>query len=417
MPLALALCACEPPREAERPPAPRAVAPPPTAVAPPRREEGAALVRTLFRDDWFGGVTLLGIDAARMRALVRLESQEPSRLVLDTIDLRKGERVDRWEASPEQADRAKRATSFTPLSGGFVADVDRFARMLADLGPWHLRHPIGSPTFAVAPGKHRVLFGGRPTDGSEGDWLFAMTKDGGSRRVDGGLVASYSPVFSPDGERAAFVGCAGSPCDYGLFVVKLSEASSELPRPKRVAGIQRATAPMWTASGDAVLTVGSRAAERCLFRVSADAGSAKSLACVRGLEDVSFTQDPEGRTAAIAGARGVPGKQTVDVTWVLVADGTVLGTQSIDRAVGSSVLNAAGLMAMPMQRGAVGVVDLVSGESQLIPESEGWFFGFEGARWVEDTLVLLRKVKDKRGYDLVAIDVRKAAKRRGDPWL
>ena len=381
-------------------------------VAPKAERSDAVMLRPLYHDDWFGGVTLLGVDAKRMRAVIKLDSADPPRVAIDTIDLAKGERVERWEATGDQATRAMRGPAFTALSGSFDKDLSRYASLVGELGPWHLRQPLTAPTFAVAPGRKHVLFGSTPTDGSEGDWLFSMADDGKHKRVDHGLRASYSPVFSPDGERVAFIGCVTSPCDYGVFLARIGD-----DKPRRAPGIQRASSPMWTAAGDSVLTVGARGPERCLFRIGRDAVTPKALHCVKGLEDVSFAQDPDGRTAALAGVRGVPGKQVVDVTWILLADSTVLGTQSIDRAVGSSVLSSSGLMALPMQRGAVGAVDLVTGSSTIIPESEGWFFGFEGARWVGDSLIVLRKTEGQKGYDVVAIDVRKASGRRDEPWL
>ncbi|MFO0549507.1 MAG: hypothetical protein U0271_14035 [Polyangiaceae bacterium] len=101
---------------------------------------------------------------------------------------------------------------------------------------------------------------------------------------------------------------------------------------------------------------------------------------------------------------------------MLLENGTVLGRETVDRAVGSSVLSASGLLALPMQRGAVAVVDLTTGVTTLIGEENGWFFGFEGARWLGDQLVLLRKKGDDKGFDIVAIDVHKVA-RRDQPWL
>ena len=388
----------------------------PTAAKPPAAKQvplPAGVVRVLYRADWFGSVTLLGVEPTTPRALLRLESQDPARLLLDTVDLARGQRAERWEATSDRAESAQRATGFAPLTGTFEADAIRFAQLLRGLGPWHLRPPLASPTFAVTQQRDRMLFGSVPTDGSSGDWLYSMGVSGrASRRVDLGLVASYSPVFAPDGESFAFIGCGSSPCDYGLYLAKVGD-----DRPRRVSGIQRAKPPTWSLLGDAVYTVGSRGAERCLFKTPPQQGPLpKAIACVKGLEDVSFAQDPEGRTGVLAGVRGVPGKQAVDVTWVLLADGSVLQTHSIERAVGSSVVSASGLMALPMQRGAVGVVDLVTGTSTVLGEEHGWFFGFEGARWVDDSLILMRKFPDHKGFEVVAIDVRKVA-RRDQPWL
>ncbi len=210
-----------------------------------------------YEDDWFGGVTLLGVDERRMRALVRLQAQGPERLALDLVDIEQGKRVERWEATPDRA-RAAQGGAFSPLSGTFEADAARFAAMLRELGPWHMRPAMPAPTFAVTAVRKHFLFGSPPTDGTDGDWLFTMQGNGAaSRRVDAGLIASYSPVFSPDGETVAFRSCVSSPCDYALFLAKVGE-----DRPRRVTGIATSTPPVWTAAGDAVLTVGTRAGER-----------------------------------------------------------------------------------------------------------------------------------------------------------
>ncbi len=372
---------------------------------------GGPSVSVRYQDDWFGGVTLLGVDGQRARAVIRLEAHAPERFALDVVDLEKGSRVERWEASPERAKSAM-AGAFSPLSGSFEADASRFASILRELGPWHMRPALASPTFAVSPRRAPFLFGSAPTDGSQGDWLFSMQGDGAaSRRIDQGLIASYSPVFAPDGETVVFRGCSSSPCDYGLFLVKVGE-----DRPRRVTGIQSASPPAWTLGGDAVLTVGSRGQERCLFKITVSPLSIpKALACVKGLEDVSFSQDPEGRTAVLAGVRGRAGAQKVDLTWLLVADGSVLATHTIERAVGSSVVSASGLLAMPMQKGAVGLLDLVTGKISFVPSEHGWFFGFEGARWLGDRLVLLRKIEGQKGYEIVTVDARAMTER--DKWM
>lgn len=418
--LGIALCAataaCPPPETAQEPIGPPSTVslrqPVPSIRAkPPSAAAGGPSVVKHYQDDWFGGVTLLGVDGKKNHVVVRLEAHGPERLAVDTIDLHKGTRVDRWEATPERAKTAQ-GGSFAPLSGSFESDATRFASILRELGPWHTRPALASPTFAVSARRAPFLFGSPATDGSQGDWLFSMRGDGAaSRRVDQGLVASYSPVFGPDGETVVFRGCSGSPCDYGLFLVKVGE-----DRPRRVTGIGGASPPAWNTDGSAVLTVGTRGNERCLFKVAVSPLSTpKALACVKGLEDVSFSQDPDGRTAVIAGVRGRAGAQAVDLTWVLLADGSVLANHTIPRAVGSSVVSASGLLAMPMQKGAVGLLDLVTGKSSLVPAEHGWFFGFEGAKWLGDRLVLLRKIEGVKGYEIVTVDARVMTER--DKWM
>ncbi len=376
---------------------------------PPTAGLDSERVKVLYEDDWFGGVTLLGIDVAHGRAVVRLEGQAPARLAFDVIDLATKKRVDRWQATEDHAKTALKGPWFAPITGSFDGDAQRFAGLLRGLGPWHVRPSIPLPTFAVSARDDAFVFGAPSTDGNNTDWLYAGEAGGSSRRLDGGLVASYSPVMSPDGTAVAFRGCASSPCDYGLFLSKLDDE-----RPHRASGIIGSSPPVWTARGDGVLAVGSRGDGRCLFKATLGPMPPRTLTCVKGLRDVGFAQDSVGRTAAIAGVRGQAGVQSVEVTWVLLEDGTVLGTHTVDRAVGSSVLSDSGLLALPMQKGAVGVVDLVTGTSAV--DQTGWFFGFEGARWRGDELILLRKVEGRTGFQIVAVDVHGLAG-RSKPWL
>jgi hypothetical protein len=373
--------------------------------APRAVETVAKGVELLWQEEWFGAVSLLGVDAAGGRALVRLEAQTPSpRLVLEVVDLPRRASHSRWEADQKHAVRATQTGLFGALTGDFSGDAQRFGALLAEVGPWHMRGAIASPTFAVAPERRAVVYGGQPRDGSDGDWLFAASSSGAERRLDGGLRASYSPVVSPDGRYVAFRGCASSPCDYGLFVTSLEGGS-----PRRAPGIQQASPPVWSVLGDAVLSVGSKQArpgERCLLRVAPEGVVPRALHCVKGLEQVEFEQDPEGRTGVLMGVRGEPGRQVVELHWILLADGTVLSSHTVERGTGGGVVSSSGLLAMPMQRGGVGLVDLVTGSNTAVEDPEGWFFGFDGARWVGDRVVLLRKAEAFTGYQIVAIDAR-----------
>ncbi len=401
--LALALGGCPPPEAdapiAAAPPPPMLPAPAPPSAAPPRGQR----VKVLYRDDWFGGVTLLGIDANGPKAAVRLESESPKRLAIDLVDLEHGVRTDRWDVTDDVTRSALLGRGF-PLSSGQEGSVARFAKLMASLGPWHMRPALPTPTFAVTADRSAILFGAPPADGRDGDWLMAVDRDGRNpKRVDEGLRASYSPVFSPDGAHFAFRGCTSSPCDYGLFLAQLGQ------KPHRVGGISGSTPPVFSKSGDALYVVGngSRSGTRCLFKASVGAaGSPTSLQCVAGLDDVSFTEDPEGRTGVISGVRGVPGQQHVDFTWVLLEDGTMLQQHSVDRAIGGGMLNGAGLLALPMQKGALALVDLVNDKSAVVPESEGWFFGFDSGRWLGDWLVVMRKPEGSKGYEIVGLDAR-----------
>ena len=394
-----------PPEEARAPvpkpsaPPPAAPAPEPIATASPQKGE----MRIYFRDDWFGGVTLLGVDPNGPRAILRLESEAPPRLAIDSIDLERGQRVERWDVESNDTRRALQGRGFA-LTSAFETDLVRFAKIIGTLGPWHMRPSLPAPTFAVNGDVSTILFGAPPADGRDGDWLIGVGKDGKNpQRVDDGLRASYSPVFSPDGFHVAFRGCTLSPCDYGLFLTQLGG------KPRRVSGLAGSTPPVFSKTGEVVYAVGNgpRAGTRCLYKASVTGSSTpSSVACVQGLTDVSFVEDPDGRTGVLSGVRGIPGQQSVDFNWVLLEDGTVLQTHMIDRAIGSGVINGSGLLALPMQKGALAIVDLINQKRVIVPDSDGWFFGFDTTRWLGDWLVLLRKPEGLKGYQLVGLDAR-----------
>jgi hypothetical protein len=410
----LLVTACEGRRPVEAPlavPAPSTAGPSASPLAaPPTASASSVNVKVLFAEAWRGSVTLLGVDAEKMHAVLRYEGHGPEHLSFETIDLGTGRKVTSWTATEERARESLGRPFFRGLSGSFLADSRRFAEILVGLGPWHARPALSTPTFAVSSRGGRFLFGAPATDGSDGDWLFAGGAEG--RRLDVGLRASYAPVFDPSGSAVAFVGCQTSPCDYGLFITRFDEG-----RPRRISGIHGASNPQW--QGDkSLLTLGTQGKDRCLFRAPVQTGFPSPIRCLPGVEDASFVQDADGRTAVLSGVRGRAGTQRVVLAWVLLADGSLLAEHSVDRAVGASALSDSGLLALPMQRGAVGVVDLIAGTSAVLPEDAGWFFGFDGARWLGDSLVLLRKVPDRQGFELVLIDARTLASPSPDkPWL
>lgn len=410
--------ACGP---AAAPPPPRpapVVAPAPAPVATPAPPTA---IRRLYRDEWFGAVTLVGVDADDRRAVLRLESGAPPRLAIDTVDLRGGRRVERWEATADHVAIARGAPTFRPLTTSFEADLVRFAGKLHDGGPWSMRNTPLVPTVAVSDDRSRILFGAPPSDGSDGDWLFVVDAEGGrAKRVDVGMRASYSPVFSPDGARVAWRGCGGSPCDYGLYVapVPASDAGGREAKPRRLGAVQLAKPPVWGRDGRSLFVVGPRPsssarraapAESCLFQVGLEKPSrAVALRCLE-VRDPSFTQDPTGASGVLCGTRGTVGTHVVECAWLDLATGDVRARHAIDRGVGGGILSPSGLFAVPLARGGVAVIDLASGRQGRLAESEGWFSGFDTTRWLDDEVVLLRKPEEGRGIEVVAIDGRKVA--------
>lgn len=385
---------------------------PPPEVVPPLPEAPKGAVRKVYSDEWFGAVTLVGVEVATKRAILRLESGAPPKLAVDTIDLAGGARVERWEATAEKVAAAHGANTFRPLTGAFEADLTRFAGMLRAAGPWALRGTPLQPVVVVSDDANRVLYGAPPTDGTDGDWLYVVDGEGkNTTRIDVGMRASYAPVFSPDGARVAFRGCAGSPCDYGLYVASVPKPpiKEKLPRPRRIGNVSLSKPPVWSKSGAHLYGVGADKRRVCLFRASADAaGKVATVACSDG-RDPSFAQDPDGRTGAFCSTFGKAGEHVAECAWIELDSGEVLARRTIDRGVGAGALSASGLFAVPLSKGGVAVVDFVAGKEGRAADSEGWFSGFDTTRWIGDEVILLRKPAEGRSIDVVALDGRKTA--------
>lgn len=416
--LALAIaatgCAAEP-----APPAPVVPIAAPTATTSASASSGGpapaplpvgAPLRLLYADGWHGSVQLLGIDAVHERAFLRLEAAGPRRLAIDTIDFRRAARVDRWEATQLNADATvQHYPVFRPLTGKFDDDLARFAMLLRAAGPWHLRGSATRPTIAASGDGSAIAFGAPATDGSDGEWLFLADGAGhGARRLDAGMRASYAAVFSPDGRRLAWRGCVASPCGYGLYLSRGAQGHER-------AAVIEAGPPTWSADGRSVLVVGRAGGfdparpSHCLYRVPADAPQSPTrLKCIDG-RDVEFVQDPSGRTGVLAGTRGLSGTQFVQYLWLLLDDGSVLADRSVDRASGVGLVNDAGLLVVPMQKGGLAAIDLVGGQSGILSDPEGWYLGLETTRWLGDWIVALRRGTTPAVFQLVAVDARTLA--------
>lgn len=396
--------ACETVSHVEPTPhAPRGAATAPATPAPPVREVPPEDVEVLYRDQWFGAVRLIGVDAKKKRALVRLELGTRGKLAIDTIDLERGERLERWEATSENASEAmRRHPAFQPMTGTFEDDLVRFAELLHSTGPWYMRSASQAPLVAVSADRQYILYGAPPTDGTDGDWLFVTDRFGRRpRRLDPGLRASYSPVFSPDGMFVAWQGCQTSPCDYGLFVTQLGGV------PERVSGVSGSTPPVFSHDGEWLYTVGHERKRSCLYRVPVRASRRlERLSCVTDLVDVEFVQDPDGRTGVLSGLVGVPPNQVAEMRWVLLETGEVLATHAVVGVSGNGILNGAGMFAVSVQKGGLAVVDLITGSHGIVSGSAGWYFGFETTKWIDDELILLRK-SARDHFELVSVDGRR----------
>ncbi len=353
----------------------------------------------LYRDEWPGSVQLVGVDARGTRALLRMESQRPRRVALDSIDLRAGVRADRWE-SRSAGREARSAYAFRSFGGRFEDDLRRFAGLLRWASPATAHGVLGSPTVTSTADGASIVFGAAPGDGSDGDWLYLLGSGrAGRRRLDPGLRASYAPAFSPDGAHLSFWACAASPCSYAVYVGRLGQPAARVA----LSGVTRP--PVWSVAGDRLFAVSHRDAQGdCLYAIGSEAPRvAREVRCVKGLSEVEFVQDPTGATGVISGFHGDAGDPTYSYQWIRLDDGADLGRREVHHASGAGALGPTGVLAIPMQRGDLGLVDLASRRDVLIPSRTSWFFGLETTRWTEDGRLVVLRRGDSRGFELVAV--------------
>ena len=377
------------------------------------RVEGALTIWS--REAWPGwDVRLLGVDVERKRAMLWLTSTVPEpRLAVDVVDFAAGRRVERWEASPANAAAsANRYPVFRPLSGGFEEDLGRFADLVGRSGDWSGRSRSLSPIVVVSPDGRYVVYGAAPDGKRDGDWLMVAERAalGQARRLDEGMLASYGPAFSPDGQTVAFTACSpahaerGSNCGYRLFVAGVGGGKPV------VTPVEHPSGPAFSAADGGLYAVGLKGRKACLFRVDlAHPEDAEALSCPEALEELAVALDPSGKTAALGGMRGEAGEQTWVIRWLELPSGRELAVREVDRAVGVGLLSSGGQLVAPLQLGAVAVVDLESGAERRLTEL-GNLSGISTAQWMDDhRLVLIRR--ERGAYEVVTLDIGSDVKR------
>ncbi len=390
----IALGACPPP------PAPAPTTPEP---APPVARPAAPppVLDVVFEDNWQGLTRIMGVDERAGVVYLWRTATEPHRSVVDAVDLDAGRRVDRFEAAGTMGRYLWETT------GAFATEAAVLVRVLARTMPRHTRNePVASP-IAVSPDGQRFVYPGRPTDGKDGDWLFLGTADGArAGRLDRGLRASYTPVFSPDSRRVAWRGYSARHRGYRLW---LSEIGG---RPRFVRGTEGARLPVFSADGHHVYTLtrvkvrterhpgfgGVRDVFRqCLTRVRAvGEGAPESLACVESYHDAHFVQAASGNTGVFVVQRGESGEHAFEYKWLKLPTGEVIATHRVDRPFQAGVLGERGVLVTEAARGLIAVSLRDGRVATLIARGKSDQFRLDGTAFFADgSLVALRGNKQR----------------------
>ena len=226
---------------------------------------------TLRTVDWPEpyGVYLVGIDRAKKRALLRLQStRPPARFAFEWLPIDPEAPPERWTATPKLAPKlVDQYPVFRALEDPAQLDQERmhYATWLASVTPW--RTPE-TPLLGVTPSQKRdlVLYNQPPTDGQDGDWLYLQPSAGKPRRFDLGLRASYLPSFSPSGALVAWNGGAttyalpGRQVGYRLHLRRTDHPSAPLIVLEDVPSLQ--APPLWPDDDEQLVVVSKYDASR-----------------------------------------------------------------------------------------------------------------------------------------------------------
>lgn len=375
------------------------VAAPPRARDPWRRE--------LHRQTWPSlDATLLGVDAERRRAYIKLRARKPARYVIDTIDIDSGERLDRWRAGDDQATRlADYDGRFTPLAGGHDADLERLAGMVSGWSTRGRREGSAWPVADASPGGAHVVYMQAPSGGREGDWLFLHDVAGGREvRLGAQTVASYEAKFSPDGAYLAWRGCVGRrPCRYHLYLSTVADASKRRP-PHRVDVISP-RGPIWRPDGSAVLTLGeTKSGERCVSETTPSPkrwGRPKTVtvACHPKLSE--FVLAPDGGSLLFTWRDG----QDAVLNWRRLADPSSTPIVAQLRQVSELTVSNGGKVLADHEEGLL-ALDLEAGRRRLFASDTGGFVFVPTVHWLAgDVAIMLEKSFVDQTVRLVRMDV------------
>ncbi len=373
----------------------------PAVAAQPWRKE-------IYREVWPSlDATLLGVDANRRRAYIKLRMRKPSRYVIDTVDIDSGRRLDRWEAGETEAPRlASYDARFSPLAGGHASDLRRLASMVSSWSSRANREGSAWPVADASPNGDRVVFMRGPAGGRQGDWLFLHdVASERAVRIGRQTVASYDAKFSPDGQHLAWRGCVGSrPCRYFLYVSSVERASNS-QAPHRMTGVRDPRGPIWSPDGGVIYTLArNEREERCVMRTTAPGRrpwrrpKTSHLVCDTKLS--SFVLSPDGESILYAKRAG----RDSEIAWrELGATEPSFIVQL--RHTSELTTNDRGLVLADHEKGLL-ALDLQRQRRRLYQSDDGGFVFVPNIHWLgNDIAIMLEKSFEDNSIRLVRMNV------------
>ncbi len=321
---------------------------------------------------------------------------------VDEIDLERGVRRSSWVQTVGEADDEARLTygMLWPLVDD-SKDLARLARIarLTDT-------PVLGAQVELSHDGALALHHRYGDDRSMGDWLSLRDAETGAfvRRLDGGMLASYNPAFSPDDAYVAFTatvpgqGAEGSG-GYGLYVQRLED-----DRRIQLDGVGHATSVWWSPDGARIWSVGQglgdQATRHCVRHHARSGGAPTEVVCGDGLDDVRVVVSPDGGRAVMVARHGPPGQHRGVLVPIDVRAGQAGPRREYVGGAHVVGLRDDGLMLANLGGPTTQFVEL---ERQIAPSTGDSLQG--PVRWMDDGAAIVARVSpDGRGSTEVTIE-------------
>ena len=220
------------------------------------------------------------------------------------------------------------------------------AANLEDLQDWRLTRNDRFDNYPVwSPDGERIAFvsGGGPGDVEATTVaIYTMAADGTDRRVEAGIAAQHPPQWSPDGKRIVYVGRVG---DGGrsIYVVVAGGSLNKQRLSEAVSG------PTWSPGGESIAFAKADGDEVALYTIAVDGTDERRLATIEGWQSQFRYEEPDAAEAWIRKVAWSPDGTKILVlvnddrypgVEVIGADGSRLGWVTVEHPYPDSIKDA-----------------------------------------------------------------------------